>query len=293
MVKGTVKWFSAKKGYGFVTQDDGGDVFVQKSIQPKQLIELIMSRLDRIKSTKQLNKQLQSSLKRSNEQRIALDEHAIVSVTDVSGTIVSVNGKFCEISGYNQEDLIGKNHRMLKSGRHERAFYDAMWQTISSGNIWQGEVCNRRKNGKEYWVEATIVPILDDHGLPYQYVSVRTEITHLIEVEESLKKHQRAMESSADGMAITNADGKYIYVNPAHVRVYGYSSVRQLLDVPWRCLYEQGQLAKFDSEILPKLHASGHWSGEVNGYRENGEIFPQSLTLSKLDDGGLIFSTLK
>lgn len=110
-------------------------------------------------------------------QQQAIDSHAIVSVADLSGNIIYVNGKFCEVSGYSSGELLGKNHRIIKSGQHPPEFYADMWYTISGGNIWHGEVCNRSKNGSLYWVDSSIVPFLDAEGLPYQYISIRTDIS--------------------------------------------------------------------------------------------------------------------
>lgn len=128
-------------------------------------------------------KMLQNTIHELIQQKSALDSHAIVSIADKQGNITYVNDKFCQISGYNRDELIGKNHRLLKSGEHSDEFYQKLWSTISQGKIWQDEICNRRKNGGNYWVESTITPFLDDRGIPYQYVSIRTEITHLLEAK--------------------------------------------------------------------------------------------------------------
>lgn len=117
-----------------------------------------------------------------------LDKHAIVSVSDVRGKIIYVNDRFCEISGYSREELMGENHRIVRSGVHSPAFYQEMWSAISSGRIWSGDICNRRKDGGLYWVEATISPFLNEAGKPYQYVSVRTDITSIKLSENNLRE---------------------------------------------------------------------------------------------------------
>lgn len=119
---------------------------------------------------------------------LALDEHAIVSMADAAGRITYVNQKFCDVSGFALEELLGENHSVVKSGYHDPGFFRGMWQTIASGRVWHGEVKNRRKDGGHYWVETTIVPFLDATGRPERYVSVRTEITRLMELEDSLSR---------------------------------------------------------------------------------------------------------
>lgn len=120
--------------------------------------------------------------------RYALDSAAIVAMTDVRGTITFVNSKFCEISGYSQEELIGSNHRMLHSGMHDVAFFRAMYRRIANGKVWHGEICNRRKDGTHYWVDTTIVPHITAKGKVDSYTAIRFDITARYEAEAMLRR---------------------------------------------------------------------------------------------------------
>lgn len=137
--------------------------------------------------TKALNIKLEHTQNELEHFKKALDEHAIVSIADEKGDITFVNEKFCQISGYSREELLGHNHRMLKSGAHSEEYYDALWNNISAGEIWHGDLCNMTKSGDLYWVDASIVPFLDDNGTPYKYVAIRTDITKEKNAVERLK----------------------------------------------------------------------------------------------------------
>ncbi|PHS78317.1 MAG: hypothetical protein COB59_07645 [Rhodospirillaceae bacterium] len=126
-------------------------------------------------------------------QKKALDEHGIVSIADVHGDITYINEKFCDISGYSADELLGQNHRILISGEHSPKFFKDMWVTISNGNVWQGEIKNKNKEGGFYWVQTTIVPTLNDDGKPFQYVAIRTEITTMKEHETTLLEQQEML----------------------------------------------------------------------------------------------------
>lgn len=168
----------------------GGEYFLTKPVDPERFQIAITSRLKYARQSHRLHQNLNRSLLLNENQHVSLDHHAIVSVADISGDITYVNEKFCEISGYTAVELIGKNHRVLKSGYHDDTFFENLWKTISAGNVWKGRVCNRTKQGANYWVDSTIVPFLDEAGLPYQYISIRTDVTQLVNNEQRLKLSQ-------------------------------------------------------------------------------------------------------
>jgi PAS domain S-box-containing protein len=156
-----------------------------------------------------------SQANENQQLRHALDIHALVSITDVTGRITHVNRQFCDVSCYSESELLGQDHRIVNSGCHDKDFFRNMWRTIAQGQPWQGEVCNRNKRGRLYWVDSTIVPLLGSDGKPTQYISIRRDITEIKENEIRLLTLKRALDASSEMIIISDDHGCIQYANPA------------------------------------------------------------------------------
>lgn len=162
-----------------------------KPVEPRRLADAVVARARQQRQVDGVTSAYRQALYEREREHLAVNEHALVSITDVAGDIIYANERFARVSGHAVSDLLGRNHRLLKSGVHTPSVYAELWETIAAGRIWQGELCNRARDGSLYWVETTIVPYLDGDGLPYQYVSIRTDITTVKRQEHRLRSSQR------------------------------------------------------------------------------------------------------
>ncbi|MCX7898389.1 MAG: PAS domain S-box protein [Rhodocyclaceae bacterium] len=224
-----------------------------------------------------------------------LEAHAIVSMTDITGAITYVNDRFCAVSGYTRAELLGQNHRLLKSGVHPDAYYREMWRTIAQGGVWQGEVCNRKKNGELYWVQATIAPIAGADGKPLGYVSIRTEITAQKNAELAARRTENYLRAILDclgeGVYTLDRAGRLVFLNAEGARMLGYTP-DELVGQP---LHEIIHHHRPDGRPLPAAECPIHLamregriyrSDEEVFFRKDGSRLPVKVTGAPLADEG-------
>lgn len=168
--------------------DEDGGLFDAVSIGLNMLSDELESSVVSVQQLNNKNENLESVILKMNEFKYALDSSSIVSITDPKGNITYVNDRFCKISKYSREELIGHNQRIVNSGYHPTEFWKEMWNTIRLGEIWNDEVRDRAKDGSIYWVNTTIIPFVNERGAPYKYISIRRDITNSKVLQNSVMR---------------------------------------------------------------------------------------------------------
>ncbi|MDH5600571.1 MAG: response regulator, partial [Gammaproteobacteria bacterium] len=247
----------------------GGDDFLVKPIKPEHFVLAVTARASRARQNKVIQQRLELTLYEREREHLAINHHAGVSVRDKNWVITQVNDRFCEMSGYHREELIGQKHNILRSGIHLLEFYNEINQTITQGQIWHGELCNKDKNGRLYWVNVSIVPFLDGSGMPYQYVTVQTDIT------DSKLRQQQLIDARNEAEQANKFKSEFI------------SNISHELRTPLNVIVGYGELlelsnlnANDEKAVSYIIKASKHLTDMIN----------EMLDIAQIESGQYMFS---
>jgi len=215
-----------------------------------------------------------------------LNEHAIVSISDVSGKITYVNDKFCDVSGYRREELLGQNHRIIKSTAHSEAFFRDMWRTIANGDTWQGMFENCTKDGSSYWVKTTIMPLLNEKGKPEQYISIRTDVSDRIRAQKGLAHFKHILDQTLDCVFLFDSRTlRFTYVNLGAVEQVGYTEPELLAMTPLDIKPEFDE-SGFREMIAPLVEGKqDHLTLEATHVAKSGKRIPVEIFLQYFPEG--------
>ncbi len=214
----------------------------------------------------------------------AVDQSPVaIIISDPHGIIEYVNARFTRNTGYAADEVIGKPAGHQRSGQTDRETYRALWQALRAGRDWHGELLNRRKNGKLYWDDVHIVPLMDAAGQVAHYLSIQEDISDRKHDEDTLRLWATVFENTGEAVMITDADNRIVSVNQAFTDITGFAPGEVIGEDP-SILGSGRHDAAFFADMWHRLAASGHWQGEIWDRRKSGEIYPKWLGISAVRD---------
>lgn len=219
-----------------------------------------------------------------NDLLEGLDHSSILAMTDTKGVITFVNSKFCDLSKYSEEELVGKTHKIINSGHHSSQFFKDLWHTIASGEVWKGEICNRAKDGSIYWVDSTIVPLKEESGRIKAYLAIRHDITKQKNVEQQLKNtlhelsEQKMALDASNIVAITDASGVIEYVNDKFCEISKFSK-DELIGNTHSLINSGFHNKQFFSDMWKTIASGQVWQGEVKNKAKDSSYYWVDTTI--------------
>lgn len=249
--------------------------------------------LQDISERKSAEESLRASHRQTADLKKALNAHAIFAITDAAGLIIEVNDQFCAVSQHTRAELLGQDHRIIKSGFHPKEFFAALWNTIRQGRVWHGEIKNRARDGSCYWVATTVVPFLDDAGTPVQFISICADITERKRGDELRSRFTALVQSSSDAIIGKNLQGIIQSWNPSAERIFGYTA-QEAIGLPMLELIPADR--KSEEAILLARIAAGEQVAhfETLRRRKNGTLVQISASVSPVyDPDGTIIGVSK
>jgi len=248
---------------------------------------ILKDRMARLPATIEAALNQRKANKEIADYKYALDQAAIVAITDQKGKIIYANENFCRISKYSAKELIGQDHRIINSGNHPNSYIKNLWATIASGNIWKGEFRNRAKDGSLYWVDTTIIPLLNENGKPYQYLSIRVDITERKEADEKLiqseEKYRAIFLKSPLPKWVYDCETlRFLEVNEAAIQHYGYSR-EEFLGMTLTDIRPIEDVEALLSDIIKIKDEQGSRQSMWRHRKKNGELITMETTAHYVD----------
>ncbi len=245
--------------------------------------------VDLFRRTAELVLEREQSRRALDNQKFALDQHAIVSITDLDGRISYANDRFCEITGFARDDLIGRNHRIINSGTQPPAFFEALWQTISAGQVWHGDLCNHSRAGIPYWINATIVPLVGSDGRPEQYIAISTDITARVLAERKLGELNADLEGQVRRRTQALEEATLIASQASRAKSEFLSNMSHEMRTPMNSILGMSFLA-LRASPPPKVRQYLQHIGESGQYLL--ELISSILDFSKIESGKMTLESV-